>query len=126
MDVPGACFLRRWNLDGSWQRVLVIPRMATGRQEGRDPEPSAAIMDSQSVRIREEPGSNQGYDAAKCVPGRNSHLLVDTSGLLLAGRVTPANISVTAGRESDRAALSAPPLGSCTSSLSSSPSEPSG
>jgi hypothetical protein len=54
-------------------------------------------MDSQSVRIAEESGGNKGYDAAKCVPGRKRHLLVDTSGLLLADRVTPANISDNGG-----------------------------
>jgi hypothetical protein len=69
-------------------------RKATRQKEDRDPEASAAIiMDSQSVRIAEESGGNKGYDAAKRVAGRKRHLLVDTSGLLLAGRVTPADTS---------------------------------
>jgi hypothetical protein len=42
-------------------------RRATRQKEGRDPEASAAIVDSQSVRIAEESGSNKGYDAAKRV-----------------------------------------------------------
>ena len=50
-------------------------------------------MDSQSVRIAEESDGNKGYDAGENVPGRKRHLLVDTSWLLLASRVTPANIS---------------------------------
>ncbi len=90
-------WFRRWRLDGLWQRILVALRRATRQTEGREPEPSAAIMDSQSVRIAEESGGNQGYDAGKNVPGRKRHLLVDTSGLLLAGRVTPANISDNRG-----------------------------
>lgn len=90
-------WFRRWRLDGLWQRILVALRMATRRKEGRDSEASAAIMDSQSVRIAEESGGTKGYDAAKNVPGRKRHLLVDTSGLLLAGRVTPANISDNRG-----------------------------
>lgn len=88
---------RRWRLDGFWQRILVALRRATRQKEDRDPEPSAAIMDSQSVRIAEESGENKGYDAGKNVPGRKRHLLVDTSGLLLTGRVTPANLSDNRG-----------------------------
>ena len=72
-------------------------RKATRQKEGRETEPSAAIMDSQSGRISEESGSNKGYDAGKNVPGRKRHLLVDTSGLLLAVRVNPANISDNRG-----------------------------
>lgn len=85
-------WFRRWRLDGLWQRVLVALRKATRQKEGRKSEPSAAIIDSQSVRIAEEFGGNKGYDAAKCVPGCKRHLLVDISGLL-AERVTPANVS---------------------------------
>ena len=90
-------WFRRWRLDGLWQRILVALRRATRQREGRDPEASAAIVDSQSVRIAEESGSNKGYDAGKNVAGRKRHLLVDTSGLLLAGRVTPADTSDNRG-----------------------------
>ena len=90
-------WFRRWRLDGLWQRILVALRSDTRQKEGRDPEASAAVMDSQSVRIAEESGGNKGYDAGKNVPGRKRHLLVDTSGLLLASRVTPANISDNRG-----------------------------
>jgi len=86
-------WFRRWRLDGLWQRILVALRRATRQNQGREPEPSAAIIDSQSVRIAEESGGIKGYDAGKNVPGRKRHVLVDTSGLLLAGRVTPADTS---------------------------------
>lgn len=84
-------WFRRWGLDGGRQRILVELRRTTRQRKGRKPEPSAAIVDSQSVRIAEESGGNKGYDAAKCVPGRKRHLLIDSSGLLLVGKVTPAN-----------------------------------
>lgn len=90
-------WFRRWRLDGLWQRILVALRRATRQKEGREPEPSAAIMDSQSVRIAEESGFNKGYDAGKKVVGRKRHLLVGTSGLLLTGRVTPADTSDNRG-----------------------------
>lgn len=55
-------WFRRWRLDGLWQRILVALRRATREKEGRNPEPSAAIIDSQSVRIAEESGGIKGYD----------------------------------------------------------------
>ena len=85
-------WFRRWRLEGLWQRILVALRTATRQKKGRDPEASAAIVGSQSVRIAEKSGSNQGYDAAERVSGRKRNLLADTSGLLLAQRVPTVNI----------------------------------
>jgi hypothetical protein len=47
-----------------WQRTLVALRRATRQKEGRDPEASATVMDSQSVRIAEESGGTKGYEVA--------------------------------------------------------------
>ena len=78
-------WFRRWRLDGLWQRILLPFRTTTRQKEGRDPEAWAAIVGSQSVSIAEESGSNQGYDAAERVLGRNRNLI-------LAERVPPMTI----------------------------------
>lgn len=64
---------------------------------GKDPHPSAAIMDSQSVKTTEEGAMSNGYDAHKNVKGRKRHLLVDTLGLPLSIYVTPANVQDRVG-----------------------------
>ena len=84
---------RRWSTDGTVNRIHNTLREQVRAGEGRQPQPSAAIIDSQSVRAAETvPARSRGYDAGKKVNGRKRHIAVDTIGLLLVVAVTAANV----------------------------------
>jgi putative transposase len=85
-------WFRRWRIDGTWERLNAELRERLRRGLGRDPEPSAAIVDSQSVRTTGVGGTERGFDPAKRVEGRKRHLLVDTEGLVLKAKVHSAKV----------------------------------
>jgi transposase len=86
----------RWTRQGVWDRVHDLLRERVRRADGRDGQPSAAVLDSQSVRSSEG-GEAIGYDAGKRVRGRKRHVLVDTCGLLLRAVVHSASVQDRAG-----------------------------
>ncbi|MEU9160656.1 transposase [Streptomyces sp. NPDC048424] len=71
--------------DAEWALLRGLVR----EEAGRDPEPTAAVIEAQSLRA----AATRGYDGAKKVPGRKRHIVVDCLGLLLAGMVTAANVT---------------------------------
>ncbi|MGP4092599.1 IS5 family transposase [Streptomyces sp. KR55] len=87
-------FWRRWR-DKGWVRELHDRlRDCLRAVAGRDPEPTAGIIDAQSVKAAASvPAATRGFDGGKKVNGRKRHIVVDTLGLLLAVTVTAASVT---------------------------------
>jgi putative transposase len=80
-----------WKKNGTLKRIHDTLRKKARKKAGREAEPTASILDSQSVKTTEE-AETKGYDAGKKVKGRKRHLLVDTLGLVLLVWMSTADV----------------------------------
>lgn len=84
-------YFRHWKKNGTWKQIHDAMRGRVRRMAGHQEDPTAGVLDSQSVKTTEE-AESRGYDAGKKVKGRKRHLLVDVLGLMLAVWLTPADV----------------------------------
>lgn len=92
---------RSWAADGTWDSVHDRLRARVRVGAGRNPDPSAAVLDAQSIKSSEG-GEARGFDMGKKTTGRKRHLVVDTLGLMLVVMVTSAAVQ---DRQGGRAIL---------------------
>jgi putative transposase len=84
-------YFRAWSQDWTWTFIHDVLRDCVRKTEGHTVAPTAAIVDSQSVKTPDQAGE-RGYDAGKKIAGRKRHLAVDCLGLILAVMITPASM----------------------------------
>ncbi len=85
-------YFRRWRIAGTWASMNRVLRRRLRERLGREPEPSAGVVDSQSAKTTGVGGEARGFDGGKKVRGRKRHLLVDTEGLVVEARVHSAKV----------------------------------
>src|SRR6185312_75768 len=81
-----------WRKNGTWDAIHDELRRRVRVAAGREPEPSAAVLDAQSIKSSEG-GECRGFDMGKKTTGRKRHLVVDTMGLILVVMVTSASVN---------------------------------
>jgi len=90
-------YFRQWRKDGTWQQIHERLRQWVRVSQNREPSPTEAILDSQTVETASMISQEVGYDSGKKIKGRKRHVLLDTLGLVMVVVITAASVSEQAG-----------------------------
>jgi transposase len=90
-------YFRKWSKNGVFLKINSVLTVGYRKHAGREGYPSAAIIDSQSVKTNSFVGGEIGYDGGKKIKGRKRFILTDTMGLVLVAMVCSAGLSEKAG-----------------------------
>src|SRR5690349_4344603 len=94
-------YFNRFEQAGATEKILPVVRAQLRVQEGRKPEPSAGLIDSQGVKGADTVGADtRGYDVGKKINGRKRFIVTDTLGLLLVVVVLAASVQDREGAKS--------------------------
>src|SRR5215210_2114782 len=95
-DLPHASsvryYFKKWRDDGTWEDVHTCLREQVRGKAGRQVDPTAGVIDSQSIKTTEA-GGERGWDGNKKIKGRRRHIVVDTLGCLLGVLVLGADVT---------------------------------
>jgi len=85
-------YFRQFLQAGLWEQIMAVLHAQMREKEGRDAQPTYAIIDSQSAKTGPNANENKGYDAGKKIKGRKRHIVVDTLGFILKADVHSADV----------------------------------